>query len=199
MHDLKGKILAAAKRRFSRFGFQKTTVDEICRDCQISKKTLYQHFSSKNELFQILSATEIERVRQSLLAQVQAQANQSPLQQLTQLLQAMIVYWHDDQFIMTILKDNDPLFPAFRTDFDYQAMLEKAMLPLIARIISNGKSLHHFRDVDEAVVSPIILKLVQMIISSKDLGFATLSKADFYAALLTDLLINGLTEKQSSN
>lgn len=193
MMDLKFKILAAAKKRFSRFGFQKTTVDELCRDCRISKRTFYQHFSNKKELFQILFIGELKQVRITLRAQVQD--NQHPFHQLTQLLQTMIVYWHDDPFIISVIKDKESLAPASTVDTDYQALVEKEMIPLLADIIHKGKNLNSFRDIDEAFVSSLILKLVQTVISSKSIDYASSPKADFYAITLTDLLINGIAKK----
>ncbi len=41
MDDIKNNILDKAKDRLDRFGFKKTTMDEISRDCKISKKTIY--------------------------------------------------------------------------------------------------------------------------------------------------------------
>ncbi len=44
-------ILKAALERFKRFGFRKTTVDEIAKDARTSKRTIYKYFTSKEEIF----------------------------------------------------------------------------------------------------------------------------------------------------
>lgn len=46
----KRRIIDGAKRLFSLYGFSRTTVDEISVNLRISKKTIYQHFRSKDEL-----------------------------------------------------------------------------------------------------------------------------------------------------
>jgi AcrR family transcriptional regulator len=46
------KILYFAHAKFITEGFYKTTMDEIARDLQISKKTIYKHFASKEDLLQ---------------------------------------------------------------------------------------------------------------------------------------------------
>lgn len=46
----KEKILYFTHAKFITEGFYKTTMDEIAKDLQISKKTIYKHFSSKEEL-----------------------------------------------------------------------------------------------------------------------------------------------------
>ncbi|MBD3169244.1 MAG: TetR family transcriptional regulator [candidate division Zixibacteria bacterium] len=48
--DLKNRIITTAKSKFFRYGFSKISVDELASDLGISKKTLYQHFPSKEAL-----------------------------------------------------------------------------------------------------------------------------------------------------
>lgn len=43
-------IMDKAQHRIERFGFKKTTMDELSRDCGISKKTIYLHFKDKEDL-----------------------------------------------------------------------------------------------------------------------------------------------------
>ncbi len=44
------QILEAAGRFFYRYGFRKTSLDDIARECRISKKTIYQYFDGKDGL-----------------------------------------------------------------------------------------------------------------------------------------------------
>lgn len=44
------KILNAAIELFRQYGFKTVTMDDLARRAGISKKTLYQHFSNKNEV-----------------------------------------------------------------------------------------------------------------------------------------------------
>ena len=48
----KDKILYFTHAKFITEGFYKTTMDEIARDLQISKKTIYKHFESKEVLLE---------------------------------------------------------------------------------------------------------------------------------------------------
>ena len=47
----KTKLLEAALSVFLRYGFRKTSMDEVARAAHISRQGLYLHFSSKEELF----------------------------------------------------------------------------------------------------------------------------------------------------
>jgi AcrR family transcriptional regulator len=44
------RILSASQRLFSDQGINNTGVDQLCAVAEVSKRTLYQHFSSKDEL-----------------------------------------------------------------------------------------------------------------------------------------------------
>ncbi len=46
------KILYFTHAKFITEGFYKTTMDEIAKDLQMSKKTIYKHFDSKEELLE---------------------------------------------------------------------------------------------------------------------------------------------------
>ena len=48
----KKKIIADAfKEHFQYYGYKKTTVDDIAKELHISKKTIYQYFSTKEKVF----------------------------------------------------------------------------------------------------------------------------------------------------
>lgn len=49
-NQLRIRIVEAARERFFQFGFSAVTTEEIATDLGISKRTLYQHFRSKNDL-----------------------------------------------------------------------------------------------------------------------------------------------------
>jgi AcrR family transcriptional regulator len=46
----RGRILAAAAELFARQGFNATSINELRAAARVSKRTLYQHFASKDEL-----------------------------------------------------------------------------------------------------------------------------------------------------
>jgi TetR/AcrR family transcriptional regulator, cholesterol catabolism regulator len=50
MDEAKVKILQGAEALFMRYGFKSITMDDISRELGISKKTLYQYFTDKNDL-----------------------------------------------------------------------------------------------------------------------------------------------------
>ncbi|MGD9101586.1 MAG: TetR/AcrR family transcriptional regulator, partial [Anaerolineae bacterium] len=51
MDAKKEQIADAFQKHFNHFGYKKTSVGDIARELKISKKTIYQHFSTKEEIF----------------------------------------------------------------------------------------------------------------------------------------------------
>lgn len=84
------KILIAktAKTLFTQFGVRSVTMDDVCREMGISKKTLYKYFTEKNELIEsvIHSKTcELENEIQQIM-----DAIQNPLEQIVQIAKAVM-------------------------------------------------------------------------------------------------------------
>jgi AcrR family transcriptional regulator len=58
------KILFFTHAKFITEGFYKTTMDEIAKDLQVSKKTIYKHFESKEELLQQVCEMRMDMLKQ---------------------------------------------------------------------------------------------------------------------------------------
>jgi AcrR family transcriptional regulator len=48
--EIRAAILDAVERLLARYGYQKMTVDDVAREAEIAKGTLYAHFASKEEM-----------------------------------------------------------------------------------------------------------------------------------------------------
>jgi AcrR family transcriptional regulator len=59
-------ILNVATRLFGRFGFHKTSMDEIAKIARKAKGSLYYHFASKEDLFREVIVTEIGNLKNQL-------------------------------------------------------------------------------------------------------------------------------------
>jgi TetR/AcrR family transcriptional regulator of autoinduction and epiphytic fitness len=56
-------ILAAALREFEANGFRETSMDRVAASAQVSKRTVYNHFSSKQALFDAIAVRLVEHAR----------------------------------------------------------------------------------------------------------------------------------------
>jgi AcrR family transcriptional regulator len=73
--ETKDKILNVAATIFSKFGFHKTTVDEIARAAHKAKGSVYYHFKSKEELFQGVIDKEFQILRGELIKAIDSGKN----------------------------------------------------------------------------------------------------------------------------
>ena len=65
--NMKNKILDAVARLIEQYGLKKFTVDEVAAELHISKKTLYQYFSGKDEMIREYFEEILGSDRQSVL------------------------------------------------------------------------------------------------------------------------------------
>ena len=66
IEDTRDKILSVANKLFSRFGFHKTSMDEIAKIARKAKGSLYYHFASKEDLFKEVVSTELINLKSQL-------------------------------------------------------------------------------------------------------------------------------------
>jgi len=65
--EVKEAIVNVARQIFSRFGFRKTTMDEIAIASRKGKSSIYYYFASKEEIFQAVVEKEASILKQELL------------------------------------------------------------------------------------------------------------------------------------
>ncbi|MBE9481380.1 MAG: TetR/AcrR family transcriptional regulator [Bacteroidetes bacterium] len=73
--ETRDKILDVAATIFSKFGFHKTTVDEIARAAHKAKGSVYYHFKNKEELFQGVIDKEFQMLRGELIKAIDSGNN----------------------------------------------------------------------------------------------------------------------------
>lgn len=196
MEDIKTMILDRAKNRFDRFGFQKTTMDEISRDCKISKRTLYEHFQDKQNLFDCLFVRESQHDLENIF--VRMGPVDDPLDRLLHLLRTAINYFSEDIFLTRLLKNDEALFSALLTG-KYHTLVTQNLIGIIAEIIAEGKQRQRIRpEIDEQVAAYIGLKLFQAFSYMRTMPFDPVKdQQGFYTETLVDFFHNALVKKIS--
>ncbi|MDU2064223.1 MAG: helix-turn-helix domain-containing protein [Sporomusaceae bacterium] len=132
MEDIRNLILDKAKERFDRFGYRKTTMDELSRDCKVSKRTIYELFRDKEDLFTNLMIRENQAFQKVLFEQIAI--IDDPLEQITQLIRTAIRFFNEDHFLTRLLKADDQLFSAFISK-KYNTMVREEVISLISDIL----------------------------------------------------------------
>jgi AcrR family transcriptional regulator len=68
----KKKIIITAGQIFSRFGFKKTTMDEVARELKMGKSSIYYYFESKEEIFEAVVLYEANVLRNELTTAIKS-------------------------------------------------------------------------------------------------------------------------------
>lgn len=71
--NTKTQLIQAAGLTFSRYGFKKTTMDDIAFAAGKGKSSLYYYFRNKEEVFEAVAANEAELLQQEVLTDLAKQ------------------------------------------------------------------------------------------------------------------------------
>ncbi len=70
--EFRKKIIILAGQIFSRYGFKKTTMDEIARALKMGKSSVYYYFDSKEEIFEAVVRYEANILRNELTTAIKS-------------------------------------------------------------------------------------------------------------------------------
>jgi AcrR family transcriptional regulator len=70
--EFRKKIIISSGQIFSRFGFKKTTMDEIAKALKIGKSSVYYYFKSKEEIFEAVVLYEANILRNELTTAIKS-------------------------------------------------------------------------------------------------------------------------------
>lgn len=70
--EFRKKIVVSAGQIFSRYGFKKTTMDEIARELKMGKSSIYYYFKSKEEIFEAVVLYEANILRNELTTAIKS-------------------------------------------------------------------------------------------------------------------------------
>lgn len=78
--DERDRIIESARELFAKYGFKKTTMDEIANKSRKGKSTLYYYFKSKEEILKVIVDIEAEELKSKL--ELALKESNSPQQKL---------------------------------------------------------------------------------------------------------------------
>ena len=70
--EFRMKIIVSARQIFSRYGFKKTTMDEIAKALNIGKSSIYYYFESKEDIFESVLLQEANILRNELTTAIKS-------------------------------------------------------------------------------------------------------------------------------
>jgi AcrR family transcriptional regulator len=173
--DRKEVIADEFQKHFNHFGFKKTSVDEVARALQISKKTIYQHFNSKEEIFYYIVSRIARRYRAKMARELAAYpTHQEKLEHLIRMIFAESRKW---------LKEND----AFEFKYKYEIAelaFQDTYEELVIELVQGGTEVGEFStpqaDLAGRFIRGIIAESMKLLSSDPSLAV----EGDTIAAIL---------------
>lgn len=174
--DLQGieRILNSALSMYSKYGIKSITMDDLCRELGISKKTLYQHVEDKNDLIRKVIDYEIEMQREAMEKMFRSEMNAIDelmhVNRQIHLSQSI----HSPTFYFDLKKYYPPIYNEW---VEYK---RKKLYDMIIRNMEKGVEEGLYReDMDARIISKLHVARVEMLHASGIIEENELSTARF--------------------
>jgi AcrR family transcriptional regulator len=148
-------ILEAARGLYQRYGYKKTTMDDIAKAAGITKPTIYSYFKGKKDILIALVEWEGSRILDRGLSSTREGA--SAEEQLAAMFVATDQFLKEDTFLQGIVnRDPDILTPeVVSTAFDF----ERKIMDAVAGILEKGMAAGTVRKSDPRLMAYAIVRL----------------------------------------
>lgn len=181
LENTRNKILSVANNLFSKFGFHKTSMDEIAKIARKAKGSLYYHFASKEDLFKEVVSNEIMNLKNQLSAIVSDNKINASEKINSYFILRMEVLHNASNYHETIKAD---FFEHFDFIDDLRMELDVWEKEKIKIIIEQGIKTNEFEiegDID------ILLDVYIMVLKGLEVPFFIQDKYKNYAPYFNDL------------
>ena len=157
----KKRILWNARKLFFGFGYSKVTMDELAFDLNMSKRTLYQLYKSKNELLEAVISDFFQEFQDSINDIINRKNNGAltSLKQIIFLIQEQITIFSIHAF-EDIRKNNPEAWQMIST------LREKMFNNQLREVLEQAKKEDIIRaDIDVEIIVLLILNSIQSVVN----------------------------------
>jgi AcrR family transcriptional regulator len=187
--DNRELILKAAEERFSQYGFNKTTMAEIAKDCGMSAANLYRYFKNKQDIGAAFAQTCMAE-RADVLREVVRRPGLSATERLQEYILAMLR--HNHQVCTNQPNINELVLHITSERQDIIRKKVETEQSLIAEILSEGNRTGEF-DVPDVLITAEAINLATVKFGVPIfVGLYPLDEFERKAINVVDLLIQGL-------
>ncbi len=187
---MKERILAEAERLFWKFGVRSVTMEEIAKQLGISKKTIYQHFSDKEQILYQVIQHKTSRNQSEMECMVIDTAN--PIEELLGVLKMM--QKNADQVSPNLLMDIKRYYPqAFSLFRQYkEGQIMESILGNIQKGIAEGL---YRKDINPAILARLRVEQIELAFNHDLFPSDQYSMHDVQAELIHHFVRGMLTRK----
>jgi AcrR family transcriptional regulator len=193
---MRDRILDATERLLARYGYPKTTMDDLAREAGIGKRTIYLHFASKEEV----ALSSIDRIVDRLTERLRAVAGSDlPADRRVRRMLLLRVLFRFDS-VRDYHHSFDELFASLRPA--YLARRQRyfdAEAAVFAGVLREGRAAGLFACDDPLAAAQTLLLATNALLPSglsvRELGKR--SEVEAKTARIADLLLTGLVRRRA--
>lgn len=131
------KIVEGARQCFERFGFEKTTMEDIARAAKISRPTIYKHFPGKAEIVDHIGFGELERIQEVVRTRITWQNSFAEL--VTEVIVASIFVARENQYIRRFVEELEVTAHSVAPTSPYQIQARARWESVLRRARDSGE------------------------------------------------------------
>ncbi|MEZ5170520.1 MAG: TetR/AcrR family transcriptional regulator [Acidimicrobiia bacterium] len=151
------RLITAAEAQFRRFGYRRTTVDDITADAGTGKGSLYLHFDSKQDLYLAVVTESLERFVSQATA-VLAGHDTVP-HRLAALVEATVRHYGEDELLRASLFGHDDLVAGRVAELAAGIQRER-IRALLAEVLAEGQVAGTIRaDLDPPTTAAMLFEM----------------------------------------
>lgn len=189
--ERRAQIRRAALTCMSRKGYARTTMDDIARECGLSRGAIYWYYPSKREVFLALVQEGLGRMSEAL-GRSASDRYASAAERLAHMLDVAGRLFQEEGDVGLVTRD---FWSLSRHDAEFERIFRQAYVGFLARVegvVAEGISKGEFRPVDATEVARILLGMYDGLFFHAALGLPV----DWakVAGTLNELLEHGLAQ-----
>ena len=186
------QIIQTAKELFTKYGYKRVSMDEIAKKANVTKKTIYRYFKSKEELLKYYINQEILNMKE--IIEKTEDHNISYFDNVHNVIYNLLVYKTKSDFLKILTRES--------IDFENQIILEnlkkldKEIMNYISERLKDAIDKGYIINVDVEIVSFVIYKMyIALMFEFEDTKISKSKIADNIMKILKD----GLERKDDKN
>ncbi len=149
-------ICSAALRVFSRYGYRKTTMEDVAGELGMTAAGIYAYAGSKRELYEQTVAFAMGRWQERVHTAVEAESGAAG--KLVTMCRSALYYLAEDPEFRGLLSSDPSIFPMFPTVDPYEE-INAVSVSMIADILRLGRETGEFRELDTESVSQVMFSM----------------------------------------
>lgn len=99
----KEEVINAARDLFTKHGYKKVSMDEIAKEANVTKKTIYSYFSDKEAMFKYFASEELQSMKEKIENDVNSST--SFIDRVSKILYESLLFRNNSDLIKTIIKE----------------------------------------------------------------------------------------------